>query len=271
MIKSIAQITFPLISLFFLTQLKNKEPNWNLPLKKKPVKLVKELMIKDSTISILKFSNYTWHIKSGAASPGPNIWNANNAYVDSTGSLHLKITYDSLTKKWNCAEIWTTESLGFGTYEWFVDGPIDKLDKNIVLGLFNYPSLTNTPDATNEIDIEYAKWGIEKNKPGNFTVWPSILLNNYTNKTYPFNISLLNNRTIQRFNWQPFSVFFECLYEDTKDNYSLISSKIFETKKTKMYIPQTAEPVHINLWLFKGLPPSNNLPVEIIISSFQKR
>ena len=61
------------------------------------------------------------------------------------------------------------------------------------------------------------------------------------------------------------------VYEDTKDNYSLISSKIFETKKTKMYIPQTAEPVHINLWLFKGLPPSNNLPVEIIISSFQKR
>ena len=269
MIKSIFQITFPLIGIFFLIQFKNNETkDWTF--KKNPLRVVKELMNSDTIRSTLTFSNYNWHIKSGEASPGPNNWNSNNAYVDSTGSLHLKITYDSLTKKWNCAEIWTTESLGFGTYEWFVDGPLDKLDKNIVHGLFNYPSNTNIPDATNEIDIEFAKWGLGENKPGNFTVWPSILLNNYTNKTYPFNISLLNNHTIQRFTWQPFSVLFECLYEVTKDNYSLISSKKITSKKTKIYIPQTAEPVHINLWLFKGLPPSDNLPVEIIISSFRK-
>jgi hypothetical protein len=228
------------------------------------------IQLKDSTLPTLSFSNYTWYIKSGEATPGPNSWSANNAYVDSIGRLHLKITWNLETKKWDCAEVWTTESLGFGTYEWFMEGPIDELDKNIVLGLFNYPASPKIPDATNEIDIEYAKWGVETNKAGNFTVWPATLLNGYTNQTFPFEISLADNKTTQRFNWQSSFIKFESLNGWSKDNHSLISSKTFRSENPTIFIPQNAEPVHINLWLFRGLPPSNNLPVEIIISSFHK-
>ncbi len=250
------------------------------PINKKEVKVLKifdqtsihfaPLKIKDSTIPTLRFSNFNWYIKSGTATPGPNSWSSNNAYVDSIGRLHLKITYNPIIKSWDCAEIWTTESLGFGTYEWFVDGPIDKLDKNIVLGLFNYPASPKVPDGTNEIDIEYAKWGIEINKAGNFTVWPAQLLNGYTNQSYPFDISLDEKRTRQKFTWHSGSVLFESLYGWSKDNHLLISSKTFQPENPSLYIPQSAEPIHMNLWLFRGLPPSNNSPVEIIISSFHK-
>jgi hypothetical protein len=248
----------------------NKSNNNDLKNSNQTNSLFLPFKINDSINPTLNFSNYTWFIKSGTATPGPNSWSSNNAYVDSIGRLHLKITYNPILESWDCAEIWTTESLGFGTYEWFVEGPLDKLDKNIVLGLFNYPASPKIPDGTNEIDIEYAKWGIETNKAGNFTVWPAKLLNGFINQSYPFIISLVDKRTTQRFTWHPGSILFESLYGWSKDNHSIISSKTFQPENPSMYIPQSAEPIHMNLWLFRGLPPANNLPVEIIISSFHK-
>jgi len=224
----------------------------------------------DTISPMLSFSNYTWNVKSGSATPGPNSWNPNNAYVDSNGRLHLRITFDSITKKWDCAEVWTTDTLGFGTYEWYLEGPIDQLDKNIVLGLFNYPASPKVPDATNEIDIEFAKWGIETNKAGNFTVWPATLLNGFTNQTYPFKVSHIYPKTSHRFIWSASSVIFQSYKGWNMEIDSLIARRSFKSKNPKLFIPHTAEPVHLNLWLFKGMPPSNNKPVEIIIDKFQK-
>ena len=51
---------------------------------------------------------------------------------------------------------------------------------------------------------------------------------------------------------------------------SLIARRSFKSKNPTLFIPHIAEPVHLNLWLFKGMPPSNNKPVEIIIDKFQK-
>lgn len=222
------------------------------------------------TIPRLRFSNYTWYIKSGEFTPGPNIWNSKNAFVDSIGRLHLKISYNQKNQKWECAEIWTTESLGFGTYEWYIDAALDSLDKNIVFGLFNYPNSSNMLDGTNEIDIEYAKWGFEKNKIGNYTVWPSLLMPVYTNQSYSFNISLTQNKSVQQFGWHKNKIIFQSFKNWTKDKKSLVFKKNYSPKNSMLYIPQSPLPIHMNLWLFKGLPPSNNQPVEIIIQSFKK-
>lgn len=222
------------------------------------------------TIPRLRFSNYTWYIKSGAFTPGPNIWNSKNAFVDSIGRLHLMITYNQMNQKWECAEIWTTESLGFGTYEWYVEAAVDVLDKNIVFGLFNYPDSSNMLDGTNEIDIEYAKWGIEKNKIGNYTVWPSFLIPGFTNQSSSFNITLSQNKTVQQFRWYPNKIIFQSFKNWNKDKKYLVFKKNYRPKNAMLYIPQSPLRIHINLWLFKGLPPSNNQPVEIIIQSFKK-
>jgi hypothetical protein len=102
----------------------------------------------------LDFSGMTWTVKSGRGGPGPCNWSENNAWVDSSGQLHLKIS-KATDGKWYCGEVYTPGNLGFGEYEWFVIGRMDNFDKNIVLGLFPYGG----PDGQNEIDIEMAKWG----------------------------------------------------------------------------------------------------------------
>lgn len=260
----------PFLLLFSYTQLKKKNQILFNPTNQNQ-SILSSSKMPDSSAPTLSFSNYTWLIKSGIATPGPNSWSSENAFVDSSGRLHLKITYNQATQKWDCAEIWTTESFGFGTYEWLIEGPIDKLDKNVVLGLFNYPASPKIPDGTNEIDIEFAKWGIDNNKPGNFTVWPAKLLAGYENHTQSFDFSLNDYKTTQRFTWDTQSIVFESLEGWDDESKKRISSKTYRTNNSNIYIPQSEEPVHINLWLFKGLPPSNNEPVEIIISRFQKK
>ena len=70
--------------------------------------------------------------------------------------------------------MFTTDKLGFGTYQWHVDGPIDTYDKNVVLGLFPYgPAAGIGDDGTNEIDIEYSRWGRANGPNGDWTNYPA--------------------------------------------------------------------------------------------------
>ena len=214
-------VTFPFIMFSSLSRIQWETQG--IRIYPQPEKVKKMHDIKDTSSPTLSFSNYIWHIKSGDATPGPNSWSAQNAYVDSTGRLHLKISFNEKTQKWDCAEIWTTESFGFGTYELHIEGRLDQLDKNIVLGLFNYPASPQIPDGTNEIDIEFAKWGIATNKPGNFTVWPAQLIAGYTNQSYPFEINQSSHKTIHRFTWNPTSIHFQSFKGEEILKDSLIS------------------------------------------------
>lgn len=227
----------------------------------------------NSAENTISFSGYEWYIKDVvAAGPGPNKWNSKNAWVDSSGKLHLAITYNSATQTWECAEVWSTLPLGFGTYEWFVEGRIDLLDKNVVFSIFNYPTPSIGPDGTNEIDIEYAKWGDDAGVIGNFVIWPAKLINNFTKESISFQVTLSSIYSTQRFTWDSGSVVFQSLNGFVTNNNNLIFSKTFSSSSalTKDHIPQNAEPVHMNLWLFLGKAPSNNTPVEVIISKFRK-
>ena len=40
-------------------------------------------------------------------------------------------------------------------------------------------------------------------------------------------------------------------------------------KEPSRYVSQQPMPLHINLWLFKGLAPKNGLEVEVIINDFK--
>ena len=43
----------------------------------------------------------------------------------------------------------------------------------------------------------------------------------------------------------------------------------YSPTNSSRYISQQPMPVHINLWLFKGLPPKNGQEVEIVIQDFK--
>jgi len=219
----------------------------------------------------LYFSGYSWDVESGnGKNPGNNNWSKNNAWVDAKGKLHLRITKNK--GKWYCAQVSTTEYFRFGKYEWFVEGRIDKLDKNVVLGLFNYPDPNVGKDGTNEIDIEFAKWGKTKNDIGNYTVYPAI--DGLKKWTYPFSVKLQGNYTTHRFTWSSKKVIFQSLHGWTSDDKNQIKKKTYTPSKYKSYIPQNSERIFINLWLYKDenednpRPPNDGKEVEIIISKF---
>jgi hypothetical protein len=214
---------------------------------------------------ILRFSGYDWKVKEGdGLGPGPCDWRGSNAWVDKAGSLHLKLTRRS--GRWYSAEVETTRRLGFGRYQFQVIGQIDRLDRNVVFGMFNYPTPDVGPDATHEIDIEVAKWGSASSPNLNFNIWPAQPGLNPHPRTHLF--SLDGAYTTHRFTWRKASVLFQSLHGHRSDNRNEIARWNFAPREASTSISQRAMPVHLNLWLFRGQPPSDGREVEIVVKSF---
>jgi hypothetical protein len=237
----------------------------------------------------LTFSGYQWEIRpDGQGGPGGddpvngngngNTWKANNVSCDDQGHLHLKVRQQNGI--WTTAQVATTARFGFGHYEFKVAGDkLDRLDPNVVLGLFNYPPPDVGPDGTNEIDIEFSKWGDATRQPGQYVVYPANpnLAYQFERQTFPF--TQTETSTTHHFDWQNTRVDFESLqggqqFAQWTDNHPLDYAS---------RIPQNPLPVYINLWLYCDGPstpcarapsnalipaPSNGLPTEIVIESF---
>jgi hypothetical protein len=217
----------------------------------------------NSTTSTIQFSGYTWNVKNGShLGPGPNNWSRNNVWVDASGFLHLKITKDTATGKWYCAEVSTQQTFGFGKWQFWVEGRIDKMDKNVVLGLFNYSG----NDGFDEMDIEWARWGNNSYPNCNYTVWPATT--GFNNYSYTEEVALTGKNTTQRFTRTDSSVSFQSLQgftNNTGSNNILASATCTNPPNS---ISTLAMPAYINLWLFQGHAPINGKEVEIIIHKF---
>jgi len=196
--------------------------------------------------------------------PGPNLWDGSNARVDESGDLHLILT--RAEDGWHSAEVTMNQRLGFGKYQFQVIGAIDQLDPNVVLGLFNYPTEEVGPDGTNEIDIEFAHWGDPAAPIGNFTVWPTQAGIMQISNSFPVDIN--GSYTTHRFLWESQQIFFQSLHSHVDDNENEFANWLFQPDQPSTYISQQPMPVHINLWLFRGMPPTDGNEVEIIIHSF---
>ena len=140
----------------------------------------------------LNWQGVNWHVKSGTGGPGPNNWSANNVFVDTDDRLHLNIAYNSTTKQWSCAELYTYDALSFGMYQWWVISTLD-FDENVVFGLFFYEG----PDGENEIDIEFSLWSDQNAKDNvGYTVWPAVKGQDRT--VNQWDITLTGTYTTQR-------------------------------------------------------------------------
>jgi len=216
-----------------------------------------------ATATTLSFSGYTWTIKdsgTGTSGPGPNNWKSANAYVDTNGYLHLKVTKSG--GKWYCAEVQSTQSFGYGKYQFFVDGRVDQLDKNVILGLFNYSGT----DGIDEMDIEYGTFGGTRPNSG-FTVYPSAAVggNDWHNG---FTTTLTGTSTTQRFTRNgTTSVFFQELGGHYNDNSHVIDTITCHNPPNS--ISSVSMPVFMNLWLYQGTAPVSGASTEIVIESFK--
>ena len=214
----------------------------------------------------ISWKGHTWNVTSGGMA-GVCQGNPANISVDASGYLHMKITNNGGT--WTAAEIFSTDKIGFGTYQWQIEGPTDKLDKNVVVGLFPYgPEAGLGVSGNNEIDIEFARWGNDAWPNGNYTIWPPT---GSTTGSHTFTFSLGGGTSITtRFAWSGSKIDFATLsgFVAVDATSGLIDSWTFAPANPTTRITQEAMPLGMNLWCFEN-PPSDGQNVEIIVRDFQ--
>lgn len=207
----------------------------------------------------LTWMGHTWKISQGHIA-GVVPADPKNVSIDSTGALHMKIAKAGDT--FTAAEIFTTDNLGFGTYQWQLDGSqIYAMDPTIVLGLFSYgPTHHIGADAEEEIDIEFSQWNHTTPKPVNadFTVYPptgfrrpngvSAWEDNFDVPTHP-------EQTTARFVWSREKIEFYIMagfVPITAPPDHILKHDTLVSDGTN--VPHVALPIGINLWSFKQPP-----------------
>jgi len=210
-----------------------------------------------------RFSNIDWKIVAGSSRHCETWGGKNNVWVAGSGSreeLHLYLSKDA-NNHWTCVESESVKPFGFGTYEFEVittgsTRSLLELDKNVVFGMFNYLSYQH--DGTNEIDIEFSRWGGAENDVGNYTVYPSFFSAPPTSFTFPNFSYEAGNRSVHRFEWNPKYVKFGSF-----DGNVQFGDFLFKPGNPTDMLPQQPLKVHINLYTFEKRAPAK--PVEIII------
>jgi hypothetical protein len=207
----------------------------------------------------LSFSGYEWEVKRAPTpvGPGPNSFGdgPENVRVDADGHLHLRIT--RLGDRWTCAEIGSAESFGYGTYVFELAPGADRIDRNAILGLFTWETIAEHNNR--EIDIEISRWTDPDNDNCQYVIQPYQRPGNIER----FDLSLGDRPSTHSFAWTPEAVSFESRLGDAKGD--LINAWAY----TGPDLPAPGkERARLNLWLFDGIPPSDNRDVEVVVTRF---
>jgi hypothetical protein len=215
----------------------------------------------------ISWAGREWKITNGrmaGVAPGDPA----NVKVDASGYLHLQIVQRE--GNWTASEVFSVEKLGFGTYQWVVEGDVYNMDKSTVLGLFPYgPAQHIGADAENEIDIEFSQWNETCHGcNADFTVYPS------TGNRKPKGISSWEdnfrtaggNITTARMEWSSERIVFTLMngIHAIGTTADVIKTETYSSNPAN--IPQEAMPVGINLWCFKTLPAKKQ---SVLIRDFQ--
>ena len=211
----------------------------------------------------ITWAGHTWNVTKGGM-PGVAPGNPANVNVDSKGYLHLRIL--NRHGNWTASELFTTDNMGFGTYQWVVEGDVYGMDPTTVLGLFPYgPDHNIGVDGENEIDIEFSQWNRTCGGcNADFTVYPSVGNGapSWEDNFYLKGVQL----TTARMEWWSDHIEFTIM----KGNHAIGTRG--DVLKTATYasnttnIPQDALPVGINLWCFEKTPAEDQT---VVIRDFQ--
>lgn len=214
----------------------------------------------------IQWKGFSWHVTDGGMA-GVADGDPANVTIDAAGRLHLSVKTDGAT--WTAAEVFTTQKLGFGTYQWQIEGPVDTFDKQIVLGLFPYgPAAGIGADGTNEIDIEWARWGYADGTNVGFTNYPA---SGTTKGSKSYKLSLGGSTaSTARFTWTSQYIESAVLegHRSLSSEEGLLAKWKYEPSTPTTNIPQQAMPLGMNLWCFDS-PPSDGKNQEIVLVDFQ--
>lgn len=205
------------------------------------------------------FAEYRWRVKTGdLAGPGPNYFSddSENVFVDTGGSLHLRITFRD--DRWYSGEVVLDEPLGYGTYSFIVAIRVDNIDPNVVAAGFIYGS------EDQEIDIEFSQALTEDPENSQYVVQPYHIPGNiYAFKTPDAEV------TSHRFHWQPDRIDFVS-WEGNAPFPPDDDDVIARWEYTGKSVPDPIDAkMRFNLWLFGGDPPTVGEELEFIVSDFE--
>lgn len=225
-------------------------------------------------ITSIVWKKHTWKVTNGrmaGISPG----SGRNVFIDANGYLHLKISH--IGTVWTAAELFTSDILGFGTYQWQIEGAVDSLDPSTVLGLFPYgPTAGIGNDGENELDIEFSKWDNAAPTNADFTYYPP---GGYGTKNssgdakasneddFSFSLAgktLLTARTV----WSSDSVLSTVMagLQPLGTSSQVLHTHVYAPANPRTHIPQVPVPLGINFWSFRVHPARDQ---EVIIRDFQ--
>ncbi len=215
----------------------------------------------------LSFSGHDWWVKSSTepVGPGPNYFSdsTDNVWVDGVGRLHLRITNRS--GRWECAEIVSGRTFGFGWYRFLIESPMYSFDTNVVLGLFTWSD--DPAWANREIDFERLCVDTSGRIDANnfqFVVQPWYLPGHVVR----FKLLAEASSSVHVFCWEPNRVRFRSRAGGLAPGTA--STNVLKTWVYSLATPQSGdENVRLNLWLYNGNPPVDGQEVEVIIGRFE--
>ena len=214
----------------------------------------------------IQWKGYDWNVTDGGMA-GVAEGKPGNVSIDTSGALHLNVKNNAGV--WTASELFTSQKLGFGSYQWLIEGPVDTFDKQIVLGLFPYGPVAGIgSDGTNEIDIEWARWGQASGVNVGFTDYPA---SGSVVGTKSFQASLGGSTlSTARFTWSSQYIESAVLkgHQAMTSETGLLAKWKYSPTNATTNIPQQALPLGINLWCFDA-PPSDGRDVEIVLRDFQ--
>jgi len=209
--------------------------------------------------STLSFGGLDWYVKDAPIQvyPGPQFFIKDNAYVDSQGQLHLRIT--PCGGSWCAAEIYTKQTVGYGTYRFTINSQLNDLDLNLTLGLFTWDGQAGD-QYNREWDIEFSRWG----NPGatanaQYVVQPY----NGPNNIQHFLMSSADPST-HVVSWASSQVAFF----SSASTGSTISGWTYPGAIATIPTPGDVH-LHMNFYIAAGGQPSVPATQEVIISGFQ--
>jgi len=208
-----------------------------------------------------------WHIRHETDAGNSNDFDSRSVWADSDGNLHLKIAWRD--GHWTSAELYTDAKLGFGTYQFQIQGQPNQLNDWAVLSFNNAPTPDIGPELTNEIDVDFTTWGGSQSFHGNWTVWPNS--QGPAPATHTYDTSPAGGMSTHRFIWKTDYVTFQAMsgLQDVDDADGMFHSWTYAPSNPKTRIPQNAEHLHIRLWMYDGVPPTDGQQIEVVIKNFE--
>ncbi len=212
----------------------------------------------------LHWCGFDWWVKDSAGSrvgPGNNYFSqsSDQVWIDSQSRLHLRIS--NVGGLWQCAEIVTYATPGYGRYIFRGDTAPNSLDANAVLGLFTWADRNEDPNHR-EIDIEWSRWGNPTDLTNSqFVVQPYSPTGHLQRITIPAGTT----SSVQQWNWLTTGVSFQAL-----EGTSAITWNYPATNTVSPNLPVSCdENVRCNLWLCNNAGPTSGQATEVVLTAFE--